>query len=535
MNTHLTKAFVMAMGLALFASCQSTPTANQESATVSIISEDTYANLPFEMDKVRQPAFPAYEVSIVDFGAKPDGITLNTEAINKAIRQVHEKGGGKVIVPAGLWLTGPIELLSNVNLHLEYNALVLFSADHSLYPIISTSFEGLSTMRCQSPIFARNAENIAITGHGTIDGNGDTWRPVKKSKLTEGQWKKLLASGGVTNEKGDVWYPSQGALDGATVTKDFNVPDSEIVNADNHPGWESIRDFLRPVLLSFSECRTVLLEGVTFKNSPSWCLHPMMCEHLTVNNISVSNPWYSQNGDALDIESCTNVLVLNSTFDAGDDAICIKSGKNEEGRKRGIPTQNVIVRNNTVLHGHGGFVVGSEMSGGVKNIFVDNCTFLGTDVGLRFKSTRGRGGIVENIHINKVNMINIPGEPILFDLFYGGASAKDDVPPVSEETPVFRNIYIDDVTCKGSGRAIFFNGLPEMPIENINLNGITISDATEGAVLSHAKGVNIDRLTITTKTPSPTVSLRNISTIKINGQAIDEVGEEGKTLNFDNH
>ena len=371
MNTHLTKAFVMAMGLALFASCQSTPTANQESATVSIISEDTYANLPFEMDKVRQPAFPAYEVSIVDFGAKPDGITLNTEAINKAIRQVHEKGGGKVIVPAGLWLTGPIELLSNVNLHLEYNALVLFSADHSLYPIISTSFEGLSTMRCQSPIFARNAENIAITGHGTIDGNGDTWRPVKKSKLTEGQWKKLLASGGVTNEKGDVWYPSQGALDGATVTKDFNVPDSEIVNADNHPGWESIRDFLRPVLLSFSECRTVLLEGVTFKNSPSWCLHPMMCEHLTVNNISVSNPWYSQNGDALDIESCTNVLVLNSTFDAGDDAICIKSGKNEEGRKRGIPTQNVIVRNNTVLHGHGGFVVGSEMSGGLKNIFVD--------------------------------------------------------------------------------------------------------------------------------------------------------------------
>lgn len=172
------------------------------------------------------------------------------------------------------------------------------------------------------------------------------------------------------------------------------------------------------------------------------------------------------------------------------------------------------------------------MSGGVKNIYVDNCTFLGTDVGLRFKSTRGRGGIVENIHINRVNMINIPGEPVLFDLFYGGASVKDEVPPVSEETPVFRNIYINDVTCKGAGRAIFFNGLPEMPIENINLKGITISDAAEGAVLSRAKGVTIDNLKIQTKTPSPTVRLTNVSTIKVNGEEVAEVGDEGKELNF---
>ncbi len=534
MNAHFIKAVVMVMGLILFASCQSMTTNTPESTSYTI-SESTYANLPFEMDKVTQPSFSSYEVLITDFDAKPDGLTLNTEAINKAIRQVHEKGGGKVIIPAGLWLTGPIELLSNVNLYLDYNALVLFSADHSLYPIISTSFEGLSTMRCQSPIFARNAENIAITGHGTFDGNGDTWRPVKKSKLTEGQWEKLLASGGVTDAKGNVWYPSVGARDGASITKEFNVPDSEIIKASGgNQVWESIRDFLRPVLLSFSECKTVLLEGVTFKNSPSWCLHPIMCEHLTINNISVSNPWYSQNGDALDIESCTNVLVLNSTFDAGDDAICIKSGKNEEGRERGIPTQNVIVRNNTVLHGHGGFVVGSEMSGGVKNIFVDNCTFLGTDVGLRFKSTRGRGGIVENIYIHKVNMINIPGEALLFDLFYGGASTNNAVPPVSEETPVFRNIYINDVTCKGAGRAILFNGLPEMPIENVNLENIIISDAVDGAVLSYATDVNIDNLTIATKTPAPTVSLRNVSTITINGQTYDEVGNEGRQLSLDN-
>lgn len=182
MNTHFTKALVVALGLVVLSSCQpATSTTSQQSQSATLIDEGVYAGLPFEMERVKQPSFPDYQVNILDFGAKPDGITLNTEAINKAIRQVNEKGGGRVVIPAGLWLTGPIELLSNVDLHLEYNALVLFSADHTLYPIISTSFEGLETRRCQSPIFARGAENIAITGYGTFDGNGDTWRPVKKA------------------------------------------------------------------------------------------------------------------------------------------------------------------------------------------------------------------------------------------------------------------------------------------------------------------------------------------------------------------
>ena len=541
MNTHFTKALVVALGLVVLSSCQpATSTTSQQSQSATLIDEGVYAGLPFEMERVKQPSFPDYQVNILDFGAKPDGITLNTDAINKAIRQVNEKGGGRVVIPAGLWLTGPIELLSNVDLHLEYNALVLFSADHTLYPIISTSFEGLETRRCQSPIFARGAENIAITGYGTFDGNGDTWRPVKKSKLTEGQWKKLLASGGVTNEKGDVWYPSEGARDGAKVTSEFNVPDSEIVKAKGDTLWESIRDFLRPVLLSFSECKQVLLEGVTFKNSPSWCLHPLMCEHLTVNNISVSNPWYSQNGDALDIESCTNVLVVNSTFDAGDDAICIKSGKNEEGRKRGIPTQNVIVYNNTVLHGHGGFVVGSEMSGGVKNIYVEDCTFMGTDVGLRFKSTRGRGGVVENIYINNINMINIPNEPLLFDLFYGGKGAGEEseedllnrmktaIPPVTEETPAFRNIHISNIVCRGSGRAMFFNGLPEMPITNVTVKDVVMTEATDGIVISQVDGVTLENVYVESSKGNNILNVKNAKNLTIDGKVYEESAKEKK-------
>lgn len=521
------KAGILALGLTLIMPMQQVVAANSSSIT-AVSEDDIYANLPFKMDKVKLPSFPDYEVNILKFGACPDGITLNTEAINNAIKEVHEKGGGTVVVPAGLWLTGPITLLSNVNLHLEHNALVLFSADHTLYPIIETSFEGLSTHRCQSPLSATNATNIAITGKGTFDGNGDTWRPVKKGKMTDSQWKRLLASGGVTNKKGDVWYPSEGALKGATMTTNFNVPDKGSV--DKH-GWESIRDFLRPVLLSFTSCKQVLLQGVTFKNSPSWCVHPLMCQDITVDGISVSNPWYSQNGDALDLESCTNAVVINSLFDAGDDAICIKSGKDKEGRERGIPCKNIIVKNNTVLHGHGGFTVGSEMSGGVKNVYVDNCTFMGTDVGLRFKSTRGRGGVVEDIYINRINMINIPGEPLLFDLFYGGPQLKE-VPPVTEETPAFRNIYINNVVCKGSGRAIFFNGLPEMPIENIYLEDITMSDAKEGAVLNQAKGVVIKNLKIETKKASPTVRLMNVKDVTVNGVKTDKVGEAGKELTF---
>ena len=255
-----------------------------------------------------------------------------------------------------------------------------------------------------------------------MDGNGDTWRPVKKGKMTANQWKKLVDSGGVLDESGRIWYPSEGSIKGAMACKNFNVPEG--INTDEE--WNSIRDWLRPVLLSFIKCKKVLLEGVTFKNSPSWCLHPLSCEDITINNISVSNPWYSQNGDALDLESCNRALIQNSSFDAGDDGICIKSGKDEDGRRRGEPCQNVIIRNNVVLHGHGGFVVGSEMSGGVKNIYVDNCTFLGTDVGLRFKSTRGRGGVVENIHINNINMINIPNEGLIFDLFYGVTTTRQN-------------------------------------------------------------------------------------------------------------
>ena len=450
-------------------------------------------NLPFSMPEVKAPVIPDRKVNLRDFGAKDDGVTLNTEAFAKAIDALSKQGGGHLIVPSGVWFTGPIVLKSNIDLHLEMGAIIQFSGDDTLYPIIKTSFEGLDTRRCQSPLSANGAENISITGRGVIDGNGQYWRPVKKSKVTDGQWKEILSRpGGVESKKG-YWVPSQGYAN-AEKSADMNV-----VKASSEAEWNSFKRFLRPVMISLVSCKNVLLQGVIFQNSPAWNIHPLMCENIILDNVLARNPSYAQNGDALDLESCKNALIVNSKFDAGDDGICIKSGKDADGRRRGIPCENVVVDGCTVFAGHGGFVVGSEMSGGVKNILVENCQFLGTDVGLRFKSTRGRGGIVENININNVTMTDIKTDAITFNMYYGGKSvaemlADGDNPdnttkvPVTEETPIFRNINIKNIVCNDAGRAMEFNGLPEMPIDGISLENVMIQ-AKKDAVFTNYKNL----------------------------------------------
>ena len=410
--------------------------------------------LPFSMPEVAAPVFPKKTVSLTQYGAKGDGKTLCTEAFSRAIDELSRQGGGRLSVPQGVWFTGPIVLKSHVNLHLEKGAVILFSGDMNLYPVIETNYEGELRKHCQSPVSAVGQTDIAITGQGIIDGNGICWRPLKKEKVTEGQWKKFTSKGGVF-PRSTMWYPSE----------------------------ERVK--MRPVLLYLESCRNVLLQGVTFQNSPNWCLHPLLCENLIVDQVMVRNPAYAQNGDAIDVESCRNVLVVNSSFDAGDDGICLKSGRDEQGRRRGRPTENVVVDGCTVFNGHGGFVVGSEMSGGVRNIWVNDCQFLGTDAGLRFKSCRGRGGVVENIYIRNISMADILGDAVTFDLFYGGKSVIEQLEsgerinniaaePVGEGTPVFRNIDIQHVVCRGAHRALWFNGLPEMPISDIRLSDITI-------------------------------------------------------------
>lgn len=481
----------------LILSCSSTTYQHITQADIN----DAQSSLPFDMPAIKIPEIPITPYIVLNYGADNSGETLSTSAFQNAIDEASNHGGGTVIVPEGIYVIGPIVMKSNVRLYTESNSLIIFSKDINLYPIIDASFEGLETKRCQSPISAYEAENIAICGHGTFNGSGDYWRPLKRSKVSQSQWDiHIKTHPGVVSEDGETWYPTTGALEATKYCLDQNVPTIE-----NDSDWEYIRAFLRPVLLNFVKCKNVLLDGVTFENSPAWNLHPLMCENVIVSHLAIRNPSFSQNGDGIDIESCKNVLIQKCSFDVGDDAICMKSGKNENGRRRGMPTENVIIRNNEVYHGHGGFVVGSEMSGGIRNILVTQCTFIGTDIGLRFKSTRGRGGVVENIYINNINMFHILRDALLFDLFYEGKASldtddnllngKSETPDVTEETPQFKNIYISDCLCKEANRAMYFNGLPEMPILNVNLKNIHFT-STFPAEFHQVEGLEMDNVVV---------------------------------------
>lgn len=486
-------------------------------AVIVLSGSSVFAQAP-QPPVVQTVSFRSDTINIVNHGAKGDGHFLNTTAINKAIEQSSLQGGGVVLIPSGLWLTGPIILKSNVNLHLKRDAILFFTDDFDQYKLIAANWEGQPAWRNQSPISGTDLTNIAITGSGVIDGNGDAWRMVKKSKLTDSQWKNLVNSGGVVDKSSQIWYPSEKSLAGSK-DKKAGVMTAGTSSSD----YEHIKDFLRPNLLVLTNCKKVLLEGVTIQNSPAWNLHPLLCEDLTLRRLLVRNPWYGQNGDGVDIESCKNVLIEDCTFDVGDDGICIKSGRDKSGRERGKPTENVLIRNNVVYHAHGGFVIGSEMSGGAKNIWVQDCSFIGTDIGLRFKTKRGRGGTVENIFIENINMIDIPGEAILFDMYY---EAVDPVPmagekrekvkaekiPVTEETPQFKNFHIKNVFVNGAEKGIFFRGLPEMNIQDITIEKVTIQ-AKKGIDIIEACNIKLKDITIFSKETAPVVHIENAQNI----------------------
>lgn len=470
----------------------------------------SWSNLP----RVAEPVFRKDTFNILDYGAVADGLTLNTNSIDRAITACNKKGGGVVVVPGGIWLTGPIAMKSNINLHIERDAILAFTSSFDQYPLVEGTYEGRRAARNQSPVYGTNLENIAITGKGIIDGNGDAWRMVGKNQLTEQEWKTKVASGGLVSSDGKTWFPS------AKTKLAFDEKrTAALIPGQSLKDFEDIKDFLRPNLVVFNSCKKVLLEGVIFQNSPAWCLHPVLCEDVTIRNVFAKNPDYAHNGDGLDLESCKNVLIEGCTFDVGDDGICIKSGKDEEGRKRGKPTENVVIRNNIVYKGHGGFVIGSEMSGGAKNIFVYDCSFIGTDNGLRFKTTRGRGGVVEHIYIKNIRMKDIVRDAILFDMYYFTKPAdneKTEAPPVTEATPQFRNFQISDIVCQGAERGIFIRGLPEMPIKNIVMKNLVMK-TNKGAEIIEASDIQLNQVKLTSGIVTSAVSVQNSSNVILNG------------------
>lgn len=431
-----------------------------------------YDSLPFSMAVQQSPVFPERRLSVKDLGASGDGIHLDTRAIQEAIDSISRSGGGHVDVPPGIYLTGPFELKSFVDLHLDQDAIIVFSTDKSLYPHRSYPYEEGGKGRYLSPITAYGAEHFSISGEGVLDGNGEVWRPVKRTKVSDTEWQDFTATGGSFSQDGSLWFPWPVRTDRNGISPAASA--EELVSA-------------RPCMIRLMLCRNFLIEGVTVQNSPRFHIHLIRCDSFILDGVHIRCPWNAQNGDGIDLGSSTNALIVNCTVDVGDDAICLKSSQ-------GLPTRNVIVDKCTVYHGHGGFVIGSETSGGVDQIVVRHCRFLDTDTGLRFKSLRGKGGVVSNVHIQDIYMQDIANYAIWFDLFYQQATETEPA-PVTPLTPVFRDIHMSGLRCHDVRKAMFFNGLPEADIQHITLDDCTIN-ALEGASFRYTSHLLMNNITL---------------------------------------
>jgi len=469
-------------------------------------------------------------LNIVDFGAVGDGKTNNSAAFARAIDACAVAGGGRVIVPAGNWLTGPIRLESNIDLHVDAGAVVQFSPNRDDYPLQIGNYEGQPTVICASPLSGDNLHDVSITGAGVFDGHGEVWRSVKRNKVTGDQWNALVQSGGVVDAHSSTWYPTQIWITGQKAL--------DALKKSNQPprieDYRKYRDMLRPPLVSLSNSRNLVLDGPTFRNSPSWNVHLLYSEGITVRHVTIFNPYYAQNGDGIDIDSCRHVLLTDSRISAGDDVICLKSGRDAAGRRAGRPTEDVTVARCALGTGHGGIAIGSEMSGGVRNVEVYDCTLSGTDNGIWFKTVRGRGGVVQNINIHDIEMWNIKNACVGMDMYYMVKNAQaatrpsesspqtDSVAkplivtqerpqPLGEGTPQFRDITIRNIVCHGANIAMQLRGLPELPLKNITIEDVNITSRQGGAI------IDADQITLRdvyVETPGvPVLQMQDVSGI----------------------
>jgi polygalacturonase len=419
----------------------------------------------------RKPGPGSYDVR--SFGAVPGGKTKATDAVRRAIAAAVAAGGGTILFSGGVYLTGPIRLASNITLEVDAGAVLRFSSDFDDYlPMVPTRWEGTEVLTFSPLIYGDKVENVAITGHGLIDGGGEPWwREFRRIK------QEL--------EKPGAHAVSKGQREFARLNTDRSEwpDDRRMLEAG----------FLRPPLIQVRDCRNLSISDLTIKNPPFWTINPVRCDGVAVRGVTIDNPDDSPNTDGIDPDSCRNVHISDCHINAGDDCIAIKSGRDRQGRRIGRATENVTITNCTMLHGHAGVAIGSEMSGSVRRVAVSNCVFQGTDRGIRIKSTRGRGGVVEDVRVSNIVMSDIKNEAITLNMFYTDAPAE----PVSERTPRFRGIHISGVTA-AARQAGTLLGLPEARLEDVTLDDVDIA-ADTGLVLRDADQVLLRAVRIRTK------------------------------------
>ena len=433
-------------------------------------------SLPDVLARISAPTFPARDFPITDFGAKPE--TDASAAIAAAIAACTSAGGGRVVVPAGVWLTGAITLRSNVNLHVAAGATLRFLFDETKYPVVFTRWEGVECMNFSPFIYAFEQENIAITGAGTLDGGAgwDTW------------WAWNDKKPGAVKQK-----PARDAL---ITMGETNVPVAQRVFGPGH--------FLRPNFIQPYRCKNILIEGVTIIRSPMWELHPVLSRNITIRGVKIDS--HGPNNDGCDPESCSDVLIENTTFDTGDDCIAIKSGRNGDGRRVKVPSENFIIRNCIMKDGHGGVVLGSECTGGIRNIFIEDCTMDSPNLNraLRFKDNAVRGGILENVFMRNVQIGRVGEAVLTIDLLYEeGAKGAFQ--------PIVRNVQLDHITSSASPRVLYIRGFAGAVIDNIRISHSVFTGVTETDVVQHAGTITLSNVTIT-----PAKGTRSLNSVPAN-------------------
>jgi polygalacturonase len=427
------------------------------------------------LKRIQAPKFPAKDFSITKYGAKGDGKADCTGAIRKAIDDASRAGGGRVIVPAGVWLSAAIHLKSNVNIVVEKGATIKFHTDPKRYPMVLTRFEGLECMNYSPLVYALDQTNVAITGEGTLDGQSDEehWWPWKGNARSG--WKQ-----GTPNQLAAREKLVQMAEDGVPVDKRMMGGGA----------------CLRPMFLQPYRCTNVLIEGVTITNSPMYEVHPVLCSNVTVRNVKVVS--HGPNNDGCDPESSRDVLIEGCTFDTGDDCIAIKSGRNADGRRLHTPSENIIVQNCVMKDGHGGVTMGSECSGGIRNVFAQDCKMDSPNLDrvLRFKNNAMRGGVIEHVYLRNVTAGQVAGPAIDVDFLYE-EGAKGPF------TPVVRDVEVAGLTCKKSGSAWSLRGLPNAPVRDVRIVRCTFENAAKANVAQNVEGLVVTDVTVNGKAVTP--------------------------------
>ncbi len=432
------------------------------------VTDAPWEKMKLVLKEVKEPSFKNKTYNIIDFGAVADGVTNNAQSINKAIQACAKNGGGIVLVPVGKYLTGAIHLDNNVNLHLEEGAEILFSTNPADYPIVHTSWEGTELMSYSPLIYAYKKSNVAVTGKGILNGQANNenwwwWCGSKNYGWKEGMLKQ--------NDSGSRLRLIALAEQGVPVT-------DRVFGAGT---------YLRPNFVEFFECTNVLLKEVKIINAPFWVIHPIKSSNVIVDGVTVES--HGPNNDGCDPEYSKNVIIKNCTFNTGDDCIAIKSGRDEDGRRVGIPSENIIVQNCKMIDGHGGVVMGSEISAGVRNVFVENCAMdsPNLDRAIRIKSNSKRGGLVENVYVRNLDIGQVKESVLIIDMFYNvyGGQTGTFIPQV-------QNVFLENIKVKNGGKyGILAKGYKELPIKNVVFKNVTIDKVEKAYSVENVVGLQL--------------------------------------------